>query len=180
MFSKEIWHCDQQMKWNKVVLRKAMRGILSVDGKLIVLYSDKVGDFSLPGGGMEAGETELEALHRELLEECGLDLQDCCFTEMGSVMEFSNAREAEDALFQMTSTYYYCDLSGMDLEFLEQKLEDYEVALDLDVRMEPIDAILAANRALLQKKLAETPRWVNRETMVFEILAKQREHYLLK
>jgi 8-oxo-dGTP pyrophosphatase MutT (NUDIX family) len=54
--------------------------IFSRDGKLVVgknigggAYADK---WVIPGGGIEEGETEVEALKREVAEEIGLDIED--------------------------------------------------------------------------------------------------------
>lgn len=52
--------------------------IFSADNKLLLGKSRKGGVYQgvliIPGGGVEEGETLLEALHRETLEETGIDL----------------------------------------------------------------------------------------------------------
>ncbi len=54
--------------------------IFSKDGKLVVgrnvnggVYADK---WVIPGGGIETGESETDALKREVMEEVGLDISD--------------------------------------------------------------------------------------------------------
>jgi len=54
--------------------------IFSSDGKLLLgknrsggVYE---GSFVVPGGGVDEGETKLEALRREMLEETGIDIND--------------------------------------------------------------------------------------------------------
>jgi 8-oxo-dGTP pyrophosphatase MutT (NUDIX family) len=60
--------------------------ILSKDGK-ILLGKNRAGGvyegaFVVPGGGIEAGETKLEALRREMLEETGIDVATGTITEI--------------------------------------------------------------------------------------------------
>jgi 8-oxo-dGTP diphosphatase len=53
------------------VLRPGGYGVISDDTKRIALVVTGGGVY-LPGGGQEPGESALVALHREVLEECGL------------------------------------------------------------------------------------------------------------
>lgn len=60
--------------------------ILSKDGK-ILLGKNRTGGvyegaFVVPGGGIEAGESKLEALRREMLEETGIDVSKGVITEI--------------------------------------------------------------------------------------------------
>jgi 8-oxo-dGTP pyrophosphatase MutT (NUDIX family) len=56
-------------------LRQAVRGLLIDPSDRILLMQvrfDRWGGWLLPGGGLEAGEDHLAALHRELAEETGI------------------------------------------------------------------------------------------------------------
>ncbi|MHC5268178.1 NUDIX hydrolase [Enterococcus sp. LJL98] len=44
------------------------------DHKKMILVQAPNGAYFLPGGGIEAGETHLEAIHREMLEELGFEV----------------------------------------------------------------------------------------------------------
>lgn len=54
--------------------RKRARGIVFVDGKLVSMYREFQGRvfYTIPGGGMEEGESEQECVKREVFEEFGL------------------------------------------------------------------------------------------------------------
>ena len=52
------------------------------DGRALVIRRARaplLGHFSLPGGGVEAGETLAAALHRELMEEVGIEAEIVAF-----------------------------------------------------------------------------------------------------
>ena len=55
------------------IYRVAVRGIIFLDGRLLMIQSD-FGEVKLPGGGMEEGETDEQTLIREVKEETGYDV----------------------------------------------------------------------------------------------------------
>ena len=52
------------------IRRTAVRGIIFDRGKLLLIRAS-AGEVKFPGGGQEDGETDLETLARETLEETG-------------------------------------------------------------------------------------------------------------
>lgn len=56
---------------NKEPRRTARAIVINEEGKCAVLYSQKHDLYTLPGGGIDAGEDEISALIREVLEETG-------------------------------------------------------------------------------------------------------------
>ena len=66
--------------------RLTARAILqNKDGLFAVMYAQKFNLYSLPGGGIEKGETAKEALQREILEETGCICE--AIAELGKVLE---------------------------------------------------------------------------------------------
>lgn len=55
-------------------IRKRARGIVFIDGKMVSMYREFQGRifYTIPGGGMEEGETEEECVKREVFEEFGI------------------------------------------------------------------------------------------------------------
>ncbi len=58
-------------------MRTAVRAIVVKDNHLLVMYRNKFGQeyYALVGGGVDLGESNEQALHRELQEESGITVQ---------------------------------------------------------------------------------------------------------
>jgi 8-oxo-dGTP pyrophosphatase MutT (NUDIX family) len=71
-------------------MRRASRAIIIKDDKLLVTKRNKFGKkyYILIGGGVDQGETELQALYRELQEESGVQVANprLVFTEYAGIM----------------------------------------------------------------------------------------------
>ena len=64
----------------------SVRGIVMREGRLAMQCS-KDGEYKIPGGGMEDGESERQALIREIREETGLYVLEDAITELGEIVE---------------------------------------------------------------------------------------------
>jgi len=146
--------------------RRAVRAVVRDGGRILMIHSLKAGDYKFPGGGVEAGESESQALARELEEEAGR----VCAGEpllIGRVVERSRAMDADYDLFVMLSEYYTVAVTD---ERLPQRLERYEATLGFTpVWIEPALA-REANARLLAAEGVFVPRWTRRETLVLEKL----------
>src|SRR4030042_2933010 len=59
------------------------------DGKILLgkrLAAHGQGYYAAPGGHIEFGESLAEAARREVLEECGLEIEEICLLSVGSYM----------------------------------------------------------------------------------------------
>ena len=88
-----------------------IRGIIVRDGK-IAMQCSKEGEYKIPGGGMEAGETYVEALAREVKEETGLFIIPEKAVGLGEILEVR--RDRKGILLKMGDTagnlrHEYCD-----------------------------------------------------------------------
>ena len=110
--------------------RYTSRAILkNREGKYAVMYARRLDFYSLPGGGHEEGETPIEALKRELLEETGC--------ECGNITELGIIKENRAALdFTQVSYYYTAEVTAYRVtpEFTrEERINGISVLwLDLD------------------------------------------------
>ncbi|KJF92842.1 NUDIX hydrolase [Photobacterium angustum] len=107
---------------NKVIDKLAW--VLIKDGKFLVVRSQGKALFYLPGGKREAGESDIEALTREIKEEVSVDLIPSSIKYMKT---FTAQADGKAEGISVKLTCYFSDYSG-DLipaaEIEEQKFID--------------------------------------------------------
>ncbi|MEP3350848.1 MAG: NUDIX hydrolase [Marinomonas sp.] len=104
-------------------LRLAARGIVLKGEEILMLYTQRYDDYTLPGGGIDEGENQVEGLIRELAEETGAqNIRNV--KAFGMYEEFRPWYKEDFDIVQMRSYCYTCDI---DEELGETNLEDYEV-----------------------------------------------------
>ena len=161
-----ILHPDLDLN-GRPVRRTAVRAVIENADRLLMVFSAINGDYKFPGGGIEEGESHADALHREVLEECGRRLQNVG-PQIALLNEYDAAAEAGMAYFRMDSHYYRCDLVPGEAQDLD--LDTYEADLGFAPRWISVETALKANRAVLRRNAAP-PRWTARETCFLEYLA---------
>jgi mutator protein MutT len=85
--------------------------VIVKDGKVLIVkraHEPRKGEWSLPGGRVELGETLVEATRREIKEETGLDV------EVGALVELFDRvhRDAERVRYHFVIADYLCTCSG--------------------------------------------------------------------
>lgn len=156
----------------KKFYRPSVRGIIfDKDGNLAMAYSEKYHYYKFPGGGIEDGETHIEALTREIKEETGLTLMPESVKEFGEVLRMQNKNEAgEDIIFVQYNYYYTCEV---EREVGEQDLDDSEKEAGFALKFVPIDEAIAANGAFRGSPMKQ--QMVEREKRVLEIIKDSRK-----
>jgi len=104
--------------------RKATRAIVLNGNNILLLYTKRYHDYSLPGGGIDEGEDNIDGLIRELKEETGAhNVKN--ITEFGLYEEFRPWYKPGFDIVHMES---YCYVCTIDDELLEPELESHEIA----------------------------------------------------
>lgn len=107
----------------KTFTRKATRAIVLKGENILLLYTKRYHDYSLPGGGIDEGESNIAGLIRELKEETGAhNVQN--IEEFGLYEEFRPWHKADFDIIHMKS---YCYVCTIDEELLEPELESHEI-----------------------------------------------------
>ena len=149
----------------EVVRRPSARGIVIRDGKVAMIHSKKYDYYKFPGGGIEADETPLEAMIREVKEESGLVVIPESIREFGNVHRRSKTKLG--GLFIQDNLYYVCsceDGTG------ERRLDDYESEEGFTLEFVKPEAAIEKNR---NGDYTLMPLMLEREARVLELIISE-------
>ena len=151
-----------------LIVRHAARGIV-IDGEnILLLFTERYHDYSLPGGGIDDGEDFVEGLKRELREETGAK----DVLNIKPYVRYDEYRPwyKEDAdIIHMISHCFVCDIQG---ELGETDFESYELNNGMTPMWKNIFEAIAHNEAVIansdKKGLS-----IERETFLLKVIAKE-------
>jgi len=121
---KSTTHPDIKDLSAKSFSRKATRAIVLNGENILLLYTKRYHDYSLPGGGVNEGESIIDGLIRELKEETGAH-------NVKGIMEFGLYEEYRPwykSGFDIMHMQSYCYTCTIDDELLEPELEAHELS----------------------------------------------------
>lgn len=107
----------------KVFSRPSVRAVIAKDDKVLLVYSKKFDYYKFPGGGLNKGESDTEALLREVQEETGYQVVPESVEEFGRVLRRQKDSYEADHIFEQENRYYFCRAKE---ELAERNLDDYE------------------------------------------------------
>ena len=120
---KTHYHPEVETLENKSVFtRLATRSIAIQGDTILLLYTERYEDYSLPGGGLDANEDKVEGMMRELHEETGArNIKN--IKPFGIYEEYRPWYKPDFDVQHMISYCYTCDINN---ELGESNLEAYE------------------------------------------------------
>ena len=148
------------------IRRVAVRGIIFIDGKLLLVRSC-FGELKLPGGGQEEGESDIDTLIRETLEETGYRVIPESVREFGEVEE-KRMSVSEEMIWHQFNRYYFCRVTP---EQEECRYSDSEKKYGFRQVLYTLDEAIRINEKMLEAEGHQA--WNQRE---YKVLLMIREH----
>ena len=138
------------------IYRVSVRGIIFIDGKLLMIEDD-FGEVKLPGGGADDGEDDYQALIREVKEETGYDVIIESIVPFGEIEE-KRLSVHEPMIWHQINRLYFCDVyseqGDCDYTENEKKYGFKQVLYTLDEAIEK-------NKIMIEKEGKQA--WNQRE-----------------
>lgn len=168
-YHPDITPQDIQLNSNLTLIeRHAARAIVLKGDSILLLYTERYHDYSLPGGGIDEGEDEVEGLIRELQEETGAQ-------GIRNVRPFARYDEyrpwykSDADIIHMISHCYVCEI---DDELGETAFEAHEVNNGMKPVWMNIHEAISHNEEIIlnsdKKGLS-----IDRETFLFKVIVKE-------
>jgi ADP-ribose pyrophosphatase YjhB (NUDIX family) len=107
----------------RCLTRKATRAIVLDGDNILLLYTERYHDYSLPGGGVDEGESLTDGLIRELQEETGAQNIEV-LAEFGLYEEYRPWHKENFDIIHMLSYCYVCEISKT---LADTALESHEI-----------------------------------------------------
>jgi len=121
---KTHYHPEVKTLENKSILtRIATRSIAQDAENILLMYTARYDDYSLPGGGLDPGEDKIQGMKRELNEETGAK-NITNIKPFGAYEEYRPWYKSEYDILHMISYCYTCDIHK---DLGSTNLESYEI-----------------------------------------------------
>jgi len=160
----QLIHPDLASMDGVILRRKAARGIVLRDERILLLYTERYDDFSFPGGGVDPDEDIHAGLRRELEEETGA--RDVTVQQdYGFIEEYRPHWKPEYDLMHMISHFFVCDIAA---ELAEVRMESYEVANGMRPLWMGLDEAIAHNQAVMDSRARSMGQSIQRETFMLQ------------
>tara|TARA_B100000809_G_C14877383_1_gene437877 strand:- start:203 stop:721 length:519 start_codon:yes stop_codon:yes gene_type:complete len=153
---------------NKTIFtRLATRSIAVKGNTILLLYTERYEDYSLPGGGLDPGEDKVEGMMRELREETGAqNIKN--IQPFGIYKEYRPWNQPKFDILYMISYCYTCEVST---ELGKTNLEAYETKNGMKAVWIDIHEAIAHNKKAMITKTTNGLS-IERETFMLALIAE--------
>tara|TARA_R110001583_G_scaffold67490_3_gene192861 strand:- start:1690 stop:2235 length:546 start_codon:yes stop_codon:yes gene_type:complete len=153
---------------NNSFVRLATRAIVLREDKILLLYTARYDDYTLPGGGVDDDEDIVSGFKRELQEETGAN-------NIRNIKEFGLYEEIRPWYkddFDSMKMKSYCFSCQIDEQLGETNFEDYEIKNGMRVVWLPISAAIKHNENVI-KQSDKKGMSVERELFLLKLIQKE-------
>ena len=158
-------HTDSKLT---LVVRHAARGIVVRGENILLLYTRRYDDYSLPGGGLGEGEDEITGLMRELREETGAQgVRNV--TPFARYDEYRPWYKSDADVIHMISHCFVCEI---DEALGETAFEAHEVTNGMMPLWMNIHAAISHNEAVMANS-DKRGLSIDRETKLLRVIAEE-------
>lgn len=155
-------------KDGRAFVRPSVRAVIIRNGKVAMVHSLKYDYYKFPGGGIEDGESLIDALIRETAEEAGLAVDKASIREYGYVHRVQKSDRDDADLFIQDNYYYICDANE---ERIPQRLDDYEAEEGFTLEFADVSRAITTNRE--SDHGPKDRNMLEREAKVLEMLVEE-------
>jgi ADP-ribose pyrophosphatase YjhB (NUDIX family) len=161
-------HPDIKPEHTNSFERIATRAIVLKEDKILLLYTARYDDYTLPGGGVDGDEDILSGFKRELQEETGAsNIRD--IKEFGLYEEMRPWYKDDFDIMNMKS---YCFSCKIDEQLGDTNFEDYEIKNGMHVVWLTITEAIKHNENVIAKS-DKKGMSVERELFLLKLIQKE-------
>lgn len=164
MIEHKIYHKSNINLLGTFRNRNAVRAVIMDGSEIILAFLEKTNEYKFPGGGVKPGETNHEALRREIKEEIGAEVLQIR-EKIAIIQEFDCREEDPEDYFTMVSEYYLVDIKS---ELGNQALDLYEEEFGFKPIRVNIAEAIKTNKENIETKTRRKSKWIIRETYMLE------------
>ena len=166
---KTHYHPEIENLENKTIFtRLATRCITIQNNNILLLYTKRYDDYSLPGGGLDVNEDKIEGMQRELIEETGAqDIKN--IQEFGIYEEYRPWHKPDYDIQHMVSYCYTCDINT---ELGTTNMESYETNNGMKAMWVNIYDAIKHNENTIATS-SKKGMSIERETFLLKLIAKK-------
>ena len=164
---KTHYHPEINTLENKTIFKRLATRAITIQGdSILLLYTKRYEDYSLPGGGLDLNEDKIEGMKRELSEETGAkDIKN--IKPFGAYEEFRPWYKPDFDIQHMISYCYTCEVNR---ELGNSNLESYEIKNGMKAIWINIHEAIKHNK----KTIASSDKKgmsIERETFLLKLIA---------
>ena len=161
-------HPDVDLTTGTVLERPSVRAIVLNGENILLMYTERYHDYTLPGGGVDAGESLEQALIRELSEETGAHSVNNIVL-YGQYREYRPWYKGNADIVHIDSICFTCEI---DQTLGKTSFEAHEIANGMTPKWVNIYDAIAHNESTIAKS-EKKGMSIIRETFLLKLIAQE-------